>query len=76
MAKKLFKGAEFLITEATARRTSSSRRTSPRSSGSIAVTADQFVEAEVVPVMHALEAHDMTAGRRADAQGRRRRAAR
>jgi alkylation response protein AidB-like acyl-CoA dehydrogenase len=57
MAKKLFKGAEYLITEATADDVFVPEDFTEEQR-SIAVTADQFVKAEVVPAMHALESHD------------------
>jgi alkylation response protein AidB-like acyl-CoA dehydrogenase len=57
MAKKLFKGAEYLITEATAEDVFVPEDFTEEQR-SIAVTADQFVKAEVVPAMHALESHD------------------
>ncbi len=57
MAKKLFKGAEYLITEATADDVFVPEDFTEEQR-SIAVTADQFVKAEVVPAMHALECHD------------------
>jgi alkylation response protein AidB-like acyl-CoA dehydrogenase len=58
MAKKLFKGAEFLITEATGEDVFVPEEFTEEQR-SIAVTADQFVKTEVVPVMHSLDAHDM-----------------
>jgi alkylation response protein AidB-like acyl-CoA dehydrogenase len=58
MAKKLFRGAEFLVTEATAGDVFVPEEFTEEQR-SIGVTAEQFVKAEVIPVMHALEAHDM-----------------
>jgi alkylation response protein AidB-like acyl-CoA dehydrogenase len=58
MAKKLFKGAEYLITEATAADVFVPEEFTEEQR-SIATTADQFIKSEVVPAMHALEAHDM-----------------
>ena len=58
MAKKLFKGAEFLITEAAGEDVFVPEDFTEEQR-SIGVTAEQFVKAEVVPVMPALEAHDM-----------------
>ncbi len=57
MGKKLFKGAEYLITEATAADVFVPEEFTEEQR-SIATTADQFVKGEVAPVMHALEAHD------------------
>ena len=59
MAKKLYKGAEYLITEASADDVFVPEDFTEEQR-SIAVTADQFVKAEVVPAMHALESHDTT----------------
>src|SRR5512137_3007027 len=60
MAKKLFKGAEFLITEAAGNDVFVPEDFTEEQR-SIGVTAEQFVKADVIPVMHALEAHDMAA---------------
>ncbi len=60
MSKKLFKGAEFLITEASAADVFVPEEFTEEQR-SIATTADQFIKAEVAPAMHALEAHDMAA---------------
>jgi alkylation response protein AidB-like acyl-CoA dehydrogenase len=60
MAKKLFKGAEYLVTDATAADVFVPEEFTEEQR-SIANTADQFVKAEVMPAMHALEAHDASA---------------
>ncbi|MGA8890764.1 MAG: acyl-CoA dehydrogenase family protein [Anaeromyxobacteraceae bacterium] len=60
MGKRLFKGAEYLISEATADDVFVPEEFTEEQR-SIAVTADQFVKSEVAPAMHALEAHDTVA---------------
>jgi butyryl-CoA dehydrogenase len=60
MGKRLFKGAEYLISEATADDVFVPEEFTEEQR-SIAVTADQFVRSEVAPAMHALEAHDTVA---------------
>ncbi len=60
MARKLYKGAEYLITDAAAEDVFVPEDFTEEQR-SIATTADQFVKAEVVPALHALEAHDRDA---------------
>src|SRR5512137_2172671 len=60
MGKRLFKGAEYLISEATADDVFVPEEFTEEQR-SIAVTADQFVKSEVAPAMHALDAHDTVA---------------
>src|SRR5512135_3436838 len=57
MSRKLFKGAEYLITTAQTDEVFVPEDFTEEQR-SIATTADQFVKVEVAPVLHALEAHD------------------